>query len=114
MSIIHSNKLTYLPSFYFDRNLPQSYLIDSLGGSTDTLSPATRKILHLADQENIESASVDADRVWFIVFQQSMDEFTAQGFETHPDIDYLNKNFTLTSTEIFDDVRLYVYARRVP
>ena len=52
--VIHSNKLTYLPSFYFDRDLPQSYLIDTLGGSTDTLSPATRKILHLTDQENIE------------------------------------------------------------
>ena len=52
--VIHSNKLTYLPSFYFDRDLPQSYLIDTVGGSTDTLSPATRKILHLTDQENIE------------------------------------------------------------
>jgi 4-amino-4-deoxy-L-arabinose transferase-like glycosyltransferase len=112
--VIHSNKLTYLPSFYFDRNLPQSYLMDTLGGSTDTLSPATRKILHLADQENIESASANADRVWFIVFQQSIDEFTAQGFKTHPDIEYLNRNFTLTSTEIFDDVRLYVYTRRLP
>jgi 4-amino-4-deoxy-L-arabinose transferase-like glycosyltransferase len=112
--IIHSNKLTYLPSFYFDRDLPQSYLIDTLGGSTDTLSPATRKILHLTNQEDIESASADADRVLFIVFQQSIDEFTAQGLETHPDIEYLNKNFTLTSTEIFDDVRLYVYTRRLP
>jgi 4-amino-4-deoxy-L-arabinose transferase-like glycosyltransferase len=112
--VIHSNKLTYLPSFYFDRDLPQSYLIDTLGGSTDTLSPATQKILHLTNQENIASASADADRVWFIVFQQSIDEFTSEGFETHPDIEYLNKNFTLISTETFDDVRLYSYARRLP
>ena len=112
--VIHSNKLTYLPSFYFDRELPQSYIIDPPGSSTDTLSPATRKILHLTDQENIETATTGAARIWFIILQQSMDEFTSQGFQTHPDIEYLNSNFILTSTEIFDDVRLYIYIRRAP
>jgi uncharacterized membrane protein len=112
--IIHSNKLTYLPSFYFDRELPQSYLSDPSGGSTDTLSPATREILHLTAQENIKTASADAVRVWYIIYKQSIDEFTAQGFQTHPDIEYLNSNFTLTSTEIFDDVKLYIYTRSAP
>ena len=112
--IVHSSKLTYLPSFYFDHELPQSYLIDPPGSSTDTLSPATRKILHLTDQENIETATIGAARVWFIIYQQSIDEFTAQGFRTHPDIDYLDANFMLTSTEILDDVRLYLYTRKAP
>jgi hypothetical protein len=110
--VIHSNKLTYLPSFYFDRELPQSYLMDTLGGSTDTLSPATRKILHLTDQENIESASADADRVWFIVFQQSIDEFTAQGYKTHPQFEYLDQHFNLESAETWDDVKVYLYKRK--
>lgn len=112
--IVHANKLTYLPSFYFDRELPQSYLIDPPGSSTDTLSPATRKILHLTGQENIESATTGAARVWFIIFQQSIDEFTSQGFPTHPDIEYLNNNFILTSTETLNDARLYIYIRRTP
>ena len=112
--IIHSSKLSYLPSFYFDRESPQSYIIDPPGSSTDTLSPATRKILHLTDQENIETASTDATRVWFIIFQQSVDEFTSQGYKTHPHLEYLDTNFILTSTEIFDDVRLYIYTRRAP
>ncbi len=112
--VIHSNKLTYLPSFYFDRELPQSYLVDSVGSSTDTLSPATRKILHLTAQENIEAATADAARVWFIIHQQSMDEFTAQGYKTHPQLEYLNTNFTLMSTENLNDVRLYLYTRRSP
>lgn len=110
--IIHSNKLTYLPTFYFDRDLPQSYVIDPLGGSTDTLSPATRRILHLTDQENIEPASAGADRIWFIVFQQSINEFTAQGYKTHPQLEYLDQQFTLESTETWDDVKVYLYKRR--
>ncbi len=113
-AVIHSNKLTYLPSFYFDRDLPQSYLINVPGSSTDTLSPVTRKILGLTYYENMESASKDAARIWFIIYQQSIDEYRSQGFQTHPDIEYLNTNFILTSTETLDDVRLYLYTRSAP
>jgi len=110
--IIHSNKLTYLPSFYFDRDLPQIYVIDPLGGSTDTLSPATRRILHLTDQESIESASAGADRVWIIVFQQSINELTLQGYKTHPQLEYLGQHYILESTETWDDVKVYLYKRK--
>ncbi|MDO9302589.1 MAG: hypothetical protein Q7T89_14475, partial [Anaerolineales bacterium] len=110
--VIHSNKLTYLPSFYFDRELPQSYLVDSVGSSTDTLSPATRKILHLTAQENIEAATADANRVWFIIHQQSMDEFTAQGYKTHPQLECLAENFGLEKIEEWGNLRLYLYERR--
>jgi 4-amino-4-deoxy-L-arabinose transferase-like glycosyltransferase len=112
--VIHSNKLTYLPAFYFDRELSQSYIIDVSGSSTDTLSPVTRNILHLTDQENIETASTEATRVWYIIYQQSIDEYISQGFQTHPDIEYLNTNFILTSTETLDNVRLYLYTRSAP
>ena len=112
--IIHSSKLTYLPSFYFDRELPQSYLIDPPGSSTDTLSPTSRKILRLTAQENMETASANAARVWFIIYQQSMDEFMSQGYRTHPHLEYLDTHFILTSIETFDDVRLYIYTRRAP
>jgi hypothetical protein len=110
--VIHSNKLTYLPSLYFDRDLPQSYLIDAPGSSTDTLSPAKRKILHLTDQENIENASMNATRVWFIIFQQSINEFTAQGYKTHPQLEYLDQHFTLESVEDWDDVKVYLYQKQ--
>ena len=109
--IIHSNKLTYMPSYYFDRNLTQSFLIDPPGSPTDTLSEVTLEILHISDQKEIEIASANARRLWFIIFIQSLDEFKSQGFQTHPDLDYLKNNFILTSAETFDDVRLYLYTR---
>jgi hypothetical protein len=112
--VIHSNKLTYLPSFYFDRNLPQSYITDPPGSSTDTLSPATQKILNLTSRENIKSATADASRVWFIIFQQSIDEFTTKGYETHPDIEYLDNNFTRVSKEDLGAVKLFLYSKKVP
>jgi hypothetical protein len=112
--IIHSSKLTYLPSFYFDRNLPQSFISDPTGSTIVTLSPALRKILHLSDQKSIVNASKNTTRLWYIIQQQSLDEFTSKGFVTHPDIEYINANFTLTSKENFNDIRLYLYIRRAP
>ena len=112
--IIHSSKLTYLPSFYYDRENPQGYITDPRGSGSDTLSPATRKILDLTDYESMETASANATRIWFIIYQQSIDEFTTQGYKTHPHLEYLDTNFMLTSTETFDDVRLYIYTRREP
>jgi len=109
--VIHSSKLSYLPAFYFDRGLPQSFLLDPPGSSTDTLSPATQEILHVSGDENIEEASAGSDRVWYIVFQQSLDELESRGFQLHPDLDYLNNNFILTSNQTFDDVKLYLYAQ---
>jgi len=112
--IIHSNKLSYLPMFYYDSKLPQSYLIDPPGSATDTLSPAIQKILNLTPVANMETATRNATRVWLIIYQQSIDEFISKGFQTHPDIEYLDNNFTQTSTETLNDIRLYLYTRNPP
>ncbi|MCE9647899.1 MAG: glycosyltransferase family 39 protein [Chloroflexi bacterium] len=109
--VIHSNKLTYLPTFYFDRNLPESFLMDPAGGTTDTLSPAIQKLLGLDQENNIEAASAHATRVWYVIFQESLDEYKAEGYLIHPDIAYLNENFTLTSSEKDGDIWLFLYTR---
>lgn len=112
--IVHSNKLSYLPAFYFDPEAPQRYITDLSGSSTDTLAPATREILHVQGYNDIRTATMDKNRIWYIIYQQSIDEYTSQGFQTYPDIEYLNANFILTSKEDFDDVRLYLFTRRAP
>ena len=112
--IIHSSKLSYLPSFYFDRDLPQSFIADPAGSGTDTLSTATMQTLSLNAAKDVESATVDASRVWYIIFQRSIDELKDQGRNTFPDLEYLGKNFELESVEEWDDLRLYLFKRDVP
>jgi 4-amino-4-deoxy-L-arabinose transferase-like glycosyltransferase len=112
--IIHSNKLSYLPSFYFDRALPQTYIADLHGSGTDTLSSATRKIMGLNVQENIESAAANAGRVWFIIYEQSINESKSQGLETHPHLAYLNQRFTLESVITWDGIQVFIYSRKTP
>jgi 4-amino-4-deoxy-L-arabinose transferase-like glycosyltransferase len=109
--ILHSNKLSMLPAMYFDRTLPQTFIGDQPGGVTDTLASATQQVLGIEEEMDIISATGEAERVWYIIYQQSIDEFVQAGKSTHPDIDYLNTEFTLQADETWGDLQLFLYTR---
>ncbi|HNA53557.1 MAG TPA: glycosyltransferase family 39 protein [Anaerolineales bacterium] len=111
-AIIHSSKLSYLPSFYFNRKLVQTFIIDPPQSNVDTLAPATREVLQIRSAEDIETASANATRIWFIIYQQSVDEYTAQGYKTHPHLEGLEENYELEFIENWDDVRIYLYVKK--
>lgn len=108
--IVHSNKLSLLPAIYFDPELPQSYIIDTPGSSTDTLLPATQEVLGLDAQSNLENATRDAERVWFVIFQESIEEFTAAGASTHPHLAWLNDHYKLDLVEQWGSLLVYLYS----
>jgi 4-amino-4-deoxy-L-arabinose transferase-like glycosyltransferase len=110
--IIHSNKLTLLPSLYFDRSLPQTYIEDQPGSKTDTLSPATIEVLDLHPVSDIAAAVDLAPSVWFIIFQESVNEYTATGYPTHTHLAYLNEKFEVRSITYWNDLLLYEFQRR--
>lgn len=107
--IIHSNKLSYMPMFYDAPSLPQGFVIDPSGSGVDTLAPTTREVLSVREFVNIASASDDTERVWFVIFKQSIEEYTAQGLPTHPHLEYLQSKFTLASMEEWDDIQVYLF-----
>jgi hypothetical protein len=107
--IVHSNKLTFLPSLLYNRHLPQTFIADPPGSNIDTLSPATQKTLGIEAQANIQSATKGVERVWYIIYQQSIDEFVARGKDTYPDLDYLTSNYTLASQETWDSIQVYLF-----
>jgi hypothetical protein len=69
-------------------------------------------VLGLSVAESVESASEGATRVWLVIFQQSIEEFRERGKLTHPDVEYLEKQFLLQSVEEWGDLRLYLFTRR--
>lgn len=109
--VLHSNKLTIIPAIYFDRSLKQTYITDPPGSPADTLAPATQKVLGLQPATSIETATAHSKKVWFIIFQQSIDEATAAGLSTHPDILWLDEHFQREGAENWGSLRLYVYNR---
>jgi hypothetical protein len=76
----------------------------------DTLSPATQRILNAQSFKDIESGTKNASRVWFIVYQQSLDEF-AQAGKTHPQLEYLDQHFEFEFIEDWNDIKIYLYRR---
>ncbi len=112
--VLHSSKLSYLPSLYFNHDLPQGYIIDPPGSTVDTLAPSTRDILGLTGYEDISSATIDTSRIWFIIYQTSIDEYTSQGETNHPQLTYLESEFNLESVKKQDDIVVYLFSKNKP
>ena len=107
--VLHSSKLSALPSIYFNRNLPQEYIGDPPNSSIDTLAPATQEVLGLIAKPNIKIATLGSERAWFVIFQRSIDEYTNDGQITHPHIQWLEENYNLISTETWGSLVVYLF-----
>jgi hypothetical protein len=66
--IVHSNKLTFFPTHYYDRTLPQSFIADEPGSRSDTLAYPTQQALGLFATPDVETAVQGHERVWFVIF----------------------------------------------
>ena len=56
--IVHSNKLTFLPTHYYDRSLPQDFVADEPGSPSDTLAYPTQQALGLFATSDIATATL--------------------------------------------------------
>lgn len=110
--IIHSNKLTFLPAIYYYQDLSQKFIGDVPGSRADSLAPATQEVLGVHGQADIETAIGNAERIWYIIYQRSLDEYSAGGFSTHPDIEYLASQYRLELQETWDGLQVYLYVRQ--
>jgi len=109
--IVHSNKLSALPAILFDSDLSQSFIGDQPGSRTDTLAPATQQVLNVRAEKDIQSVTRNAKRVWYIIYQRSIDEYQASGYPTHPDIEYLDSQYNLESEESWDGIQVLLYTK---
>jgi len=107
--IVHSNKLSMLPAMFFDRDLPQSFIGDRPGSATDTLASSTQQVLGIKAKTDIQTATKDAKRVWYIIYQRSIDEYKAGGNSTHPDLQYLDSKYNLKFEENWDGLKVFLY-----
>lgn len=110
--IVHANKLSILPAILFDRKLPQSFIGDEPGSRVDTLASATQKVLEIKSESDIQSATSNAKRVWYIIYQRSIEEYKAGGAPTHPDIEYLDSQYNLKSAETWHGLRVLLYTKK--
>ena len=108
--VVQSSKLSLLPTIYYDRDLPQRYVADQPGSGSDTLASSTQQVLGVEASQNIQLAVGHARRVWFIVFDESNQEFIRAGFEGHPDLTWLMQGYTLSEHHHWDTLNVYLFS----
>jgi 4-amino-4-deoxy-L-arabinose transferase-like glycosyltransferase len=109
--IVHANKLTILPALLFDRDLPQSFIGDAPGSPADTLATATQEVLNIEAEKDIQSATQNAKRVWYIIYQRTFEELQDGGYSTYPDLQYLHSQYHLTSEESWNGVQVFLFTK---
>jgi 4-amino-4-deoxy-L-arabinose transferase-like glycosyltransferase len=109
--IVHSNKLSLLPLIYTHRDLPQRYVVDPPGSSSDTLGIPTRQVLGLQAESSIEAATHQAPRVWLIIFSRAIQEYQDAGNDTHPHLAWLASHYPNQAVERWGDLMVYRFSR---
>jgi 4-amino-4-deoxy-L-arabinose transferase-like glycosyltransferase len=109
--IVHSSKLSMLPSAYFDRTLPETFLADPPGSAVDTLAPATQRVIEVQAEPDIRSATENARRVWYVIFDQSNREYVQAGYPRHPDLTWLMETYSLLQVSHWGDLTVFLFSR---
>ena len=109
--VLHSNKITALPSRYYNPVLDHRYLPDPPGSGSDTLAPATQEVLGFLAEPNLELAVSGTKGVWFIIFPREELDYLAEGYRTHPSLEALSEQFTLESFSQFGELDVYHFIR---
>ncbi len=77
-AILHDNKLSYFPSHFYDPTLEQSFLPDQPGSHNDTYALKSQQAMGIFPTAKVEQAVANHDRVWFVVFAQAIQEYSAE------------------------------------
>lgn len=108
--VVHMNKLSALPMVYYGRDLDQRFIGDAPGSSEDTLALPTQEVLNLLADGCIQSASRDAETVWFVVFARVAEQYESAGRTDLADsFTWLDENFTFDQEYSFNDLNVYRY-----
>jgi 4-amino-4-deoxy-L-arabinose transferase-like glycosyltransferase len=110
--VLHSNKLTMLPAYLDDPELPHRYLQDPPGSGGDTLAYPTQEVLGLFASSDPLVAVEQASRVYFVIFQQEFEDYSHLGYAVHPALASLNKQFDTSSKIALGDLWLYTMDRQ--
>ncbi len=108
--IVYENKLIYFPSNFYNPDLPQKFIADEPGSFNDTYAYQSQVAMQIIPDPDIASAVVDKNSVYFVVFEQTIQEYQSVKME-HPGIHWLTENYSLNEENRIGDLIVYHYER---
>jgi mannosyltransferase len=109
--VVHDNKLSYFPMHFYWPDMPEVFLADAPGSANDTFAPESQAAMAIYPQPDIAAATGQSQRVYFVVFQETIQEYQAAGEVDHPQLITLRKNFHQVDVFTFQDLLIYQFER---
>jgi len=109
--VLHDNKLSFFPSFYFDPGLPQAFLGDEPGSHNDTYAPASQQAIGLIPEDSPNGVIETHDEIFFVVYQQTLDEYAEMGYDQHPVVATMERSMQPAGQEQYGDLLVIHYVK---
>jgi 4-amino-4-deoxy-L-arabinose transferase-like glycosyltransferase len=107
--ILHSNKITMLPAFYYDPKLPHEFLADQKDSGSDTLAVPTQEVIGIHEAPDPKSAIDNHQQVFFVIFARELHEYSQAGIRNHPALEVLQSEYRKESIRSFGDLLVYEF-----
>ena len=107
--ILHDNKLSFFPSHYYAPDLQQAFLADQPGSQNDTLDYQTQQSMDIFPVDDVDSAIENKTKIYFVVFEQAIQDYQSEGYDSHPVLNWLQKERALEKQVKFGDLWIYEF-----
>jgi mannosyltransferase len=109
--IVHDNKLSYFPMHFYQPHLRQEFIADEPGSHNDTLAVGTQQAMGIFPVPDLQTAIGNTARVWFVVFERAIEEYTTIGYSNHPQLAWLMERFAIANLHTYNDLLIYEFTR---
>ena len=109
--VVHDNKLSYFPMYFYAGDLSQTFIGDAPGSINDTLAPASQSAMQIFPKPDLQTAVGDNQKVFFVTFHEVLLEYQAMGVSDHPALAWLDQNYRRVDQKVFNDLEIYQYER---
>ena len=109
--LIHDNKLSSFPFLVYAPDIEQSFIADEAGSHNDTLAYPSQEAMQLFPAVNIAEAADGAERVYFVVFTQAIEEYATLEWMQHPQLAWLEEHYRQMDVMVFNDLEVYRFEK---
>ena len=110
--IVHDNKLSFFPFHYYQPGMPQVFIADEPGSGNDTYARGSQEAMQLFPVEDIETAIGTSERVYFVVFTRTIQEYRDLGEADHPYLTWLRQNYNQVDRRSYHDLEVFQFVHR--
>lgn len=109
--VVHETKLSYFPAHFYAPRLDQTFLADLPGTPNDTFELGLQQAMDIYPMQDIEGVAAGLPGIYFVTFHQIFAEYRQLGIDPHPNLAWLNENYSPAGYRAFADLDVYYFVR---